>query len=52
MFHKILDRVEAGDQAGLLIKNLKREDLRRGMVAVKSGTFKPTRGIVATVHIK
>ncbi|CAK8692826.1 unnamed protein product [Clavelina lepadiformis] len=51
MFHKILDRVEAGDQAGLLIKNLKREDLRRGMVAVKSGTFKPTRGIVATIFM-
>ena len=49
MFHKTLDRVEAGDQAGILVKNVKRDDLKRGMVAVKAGSVKPTRGLVSTV---
>jgi len=49
MFHKTLDRVEAGDQAGILIKNVKRDDIKRGMIAVKTGTVQPTRGVLATV---
>ena len=49
MFHKTLDRVEAGDQAGILIKNVKRDEVKRGMVAVKAGTVQPTRGLLATV---
>lgn len=51
MFHKTLDRVEAGDQAGILVKNVKRDDIKRGMVAIKSGSAKPTRGLQATVSI-
>jgi elongation factor Tu len=37
MFHKELDRAEAGDNAGLLLRGLKREQLRRGQVIVKPG---------------
>jgi len=49
MFHKTLDRAEAGDTCGILIKGAKREDLKRGMVAVKAGTLRPARSIMATV---
>ena len=49
MFHKTLDRVEAGDQAGVLIKNVKRDEIKRGMVAVKAGSVQPTRGLQTTV---
>ena len=52
MFHKTLDRVEAGDQAGVLIKNVKRDEVKRGMIAVKAGTVQPTRGVLATVSLK
>uniref|UniRef100_H2ZEC1 Elongation factor Tu, mitochondrial n=1 Tax=Ciona savignyi TaxID=51511 RepID=H2ZEC1_CIOSA len=51
MFHKTLDRVEAGDQAGILSKGIKREDIRTGMVAVKAGSIKPTRSLIATVYL-
>ncbi|KAI8906953.1 P-loop containing nucleoside triphosphate hydrolase protein [Gorgonomyces haynaldii] len=39
MFHKELDRAEAGDNAGLLLRGLKREQLRRGQVLAKPGTI-------------
>nr|XP_009861134.1 elongation factor Tu, mitochondrial isoform X2 [Ciona intestinalis] len=51
MFHKTLDRVEAGDQAGVLSKGIKREEVRTGMVAVKAGSIKPTRSLNATVYL-
>lgn len=38
MFHKELDRAEAGDNAGLLLRSLKREDLRRGQLIAAPGT--------------
>ncbi len=41
MFHKLLDSAEAGDNAGLLLRGLKREDVERGQVVIKPGTTTP-----------
>ncbi|MFI1464696.1 elongation factor Tu [Nocardia carnea] len=41
MFRKMLDSAEAGDNAGLLIRGIKREDVERGQVVVKPGTTTP-----------
>lgn len=49
MFHKTLDRAEAGDQAGLLVKGVKRTDVKRGMMGVLAGSQRPARSIRATV---
>ena len=40
MFHKLLDRGEAGDNLGALVRGLKREDVRRGMILCAPGTVK------------
>ncbi|NXW12150.1 EFTU factor, partial [Fregetta grallaria] len=39
MFHKSLERAEAGDNLGALLRGLKREDVRRGMVMGKPGSL-------------
>lgn len=49
MFHKSLDRAEAGDNLGALVRGLKREDLRRGMVMCKPGAIQPYQKIQAQV---
>ena len=41
MFRKLLDYGEAGDNVGLLVRGLKREDVERGQVIVKPGTTTP-----------
>jgi elongation factor Tu len=41
MFNKQLDRGEAGDNAGLLLRGLKKEEVERGMVLAKVGTVTP-----------
>ena len=41
MFRKMLDSAEAGDNAGLLIRGIKREDVERGQVVIKPGTTTP-----------
>ncbi|MCL2653719.1 MAG: elongation factor Tu, partial [Propionibacteriaceae bacterium] len=41
MFHKTLDEGEAGDNAGLLLRGTKKEDVERGMVVCKPGTTTP-----------
>ncbi|XP_043252303.1 elongation factor Tu, mitochondrial-like [Colletes gigas] len=40
MFHQILEEAQAGDQLGALLRGLKRDDLRRGMVICKPGSMK------------
>ncbi|KZC05446.1 Elongation factor Tu, mitochondrial [Dufourea novaeangliae] len=40
MFHKLLEEAHAGDQLGALVRGLKREDIRRGMIMCKPGTMK------------
>lgn len=49
MFHKSLDRAEAGDNLGALVRGLKREDVRRGMVMCKPGSIKPHLKVQAQV---
>ncbi|XP_008545565.1 elongation factor Tu, mitochondrial [Microplitis demolitor] len=40
MFHQILTEAQAGDQLGALVRGLKRDDVRRGMILCKPGTMK------------
>nr|XP_008536109.1 PREDICTED: elongation factor Tu, mitochondrial isoform X2 [Equus przewalskii] len=51
MFHKSLERAEAGDNLGALVRGLKREDLRRGLVMAKPGTIQPHQKVEAQVYI-
>ncbi|XP_077358715.1 elongation factor Tu, mitochondrial [Festucalex cinctus] len=51
MFHKSLDRAEAGDNLGALVRGLKREDMRRGMVMCKPGSIKPHQKVKAQVYV-
>src|SRR5262249_57134897 len=41
MFRKLLDQVQAGDNVGLLLRGVKREDVERGQVIIKPGTNTP-----------
>ena len=51
MFRKILDEARAGENVGLLLRGVKREDVERGMVVVKPGTNTPHTEFEATVYI-
>ncbi len=51
MFRKILDRGEAGDNVGLLLRGIEKGDIRRGMVIAKSGSVKPHKKFKAEVYI-
>ena len=51
MFRKILDRGEAGDNVGLLLRGIDKESIRRGMVIVKPGSVKPHAKFKAEVYI-
>jgi len=51
MFRKILDRGEAGDNTGLLLRGIDKEAIRRGMVIVKPGSVKPHASFKAEVYI-
>jgi len=51
MFRKILDRGEAGDNVGLLLRGIAKEDIKRGMVIIKPGSVKPHAVFKAEVYI-
>ena len=51
MFRKILDRGEAGDNVGLLLRGIEKSDIRRGMVIAKQGSVKPHKKFKAEVYI-
>jgi len=51
MFRKILERGEAGDNAGLLLRGIDKEDIRRGMVIVKPGSVTPHRKFKCEVYV-
>ena len=51
MFRKILDRGEAGDNVGLLLRGIEKTDIRRGMVICKPGSVKPHDHFKAEVYI-
>ena len=51
MFRKILDRGEAGDNVGLLLRGIEKDDIRRGMVIAKKDSVKPHSKFKAEVYI-
>ena len=51
MFRKILDRGEAGDNVGLLLRGIEKSDIRRGMVICKPGSITPHTKFKAEVYI-
>ncbi|MCL2414941.1 MAG: elongation factor Tu [Bacteroidales bacterium] len=51
MFRKILDRGEAGDNAGLLLRGIDKNEITRGMVIAKPGSVKPHKHFKAEVYI-
>jgi elongation factor Tu len=51
MFRKILDAAEAGDNVGLLLRGVDRDDVERGMVIAKPGSIKPHRHFKAEVYV-
>ncbi|OLY82682.1 Elongation factor Tu, mitochondrial, partial [Smittium mucronatum] len=51
MFHKELDRGEAGDNMGALLRGIKREQLRRGQVIALPGTVKSSKNFMAQIYI-
>jgi elongation factor Tu len=51
MFRKILDRGEAGDNVGLLLRGVDKKEIKRGMVMAKPGSIKPHTLFKAEVYI-
>jgi elongation factor Tu len=51
MFHKELDEVVAGDNAGILLRGIEREDVERGQVLAKPGSVTPHKKFLAQVYV-
>ncbi len=51
MFRKILDRGEAGDNAGLLLRGIDKDEIRRGMVVAKPGSITPHKKFKAEIYV-
>ena len=51
MFRKILDRGEAGDNVGLLLRGVDKKDIKRGMVIAKPGSITPHTVFKAEVYV-
>lgn len=51
MFRKILDRGEAGDNAGLLLRGINKEDIERGQVICKPGSVTPHKHFKCEVYV-
>ena len=51
MFRKLLDEGRAGDNVGLLLRGLKKNDLERGQVIAKPGTVKPHRKFKGEIYV-
>jgi elongation factor Tu len=51
MFRKILDRGEAGDNVGLLLRGVDKNEIKRGMVLAKPGSITPHTKIMAEVYV-
>ena len=51
MFRKILDTGEAGDNVGLLLRGIDKDEIRRGMVIAKPGSIHPHKQFKAEVYI-
>jgi elongation factor Tu len=51
MFRKILEKGEAGDNAGILLRGIEKADIKRGMVICKPGSVKPHAKFKAEVYV-
>ena len=51
MFRKLLDRGEAGDNAGLLLRGIEKDDIKRGMVICAAGSVKPHMQFKCEVYV-
>ena len=51
MFRKLLDTAEAGDNVGVLLRGVKKDDVERGQVLAKPGTIKPHRQFKAEIYV-
>jgi elongation factor Tu len=51
MFRKVLDQGQAGDNVGVLLRGIKREDVERGQVLAKPGSITPHRKYKAEVYV-
>ncbi|WP_420581869.1 elongation factor Tu [Reichenbachiella sp.] len=51
MFRKILDRGEAGDNVGLLLRGIEKSDIKRGMIICKPGSVTPHQHFKAEVYV-
>lgn len=51
MFRKLLDRGEAGDNAGLLLRGIEKTQIKRGMVICKPGSVKPHKKFKCEVYV-
>ena len=51
MFHKELDRGEAGDNMGALLRGVKREQIKRGMILAMPNSIKPVKKFLASLYV-
>jgi elongation factor Tu len=51
MFRKLLDEGRAGENCGVLLRGIKREDIQRGQVLAKPGTIKPHTSFQSEVYV-
>ena len=51
MFRKLLDTAQAGDNVGLLLRGVKKEDIERGQVIAKVGSIKPHKKFKAEIYV-
>lgn len=51
MFRKILDRGEAGDNVGLLLRGIDKKEVKRGQVICRPGTITPHKHFSATIYV-
>lgn len=51
MFHKELDRGEPGDNMGALLRGVKREQVKRGMVVIAPGSMKAVKKFQAQIYV-
>src|SRR3989440_170851 len=51
MFRKLLDEVQAGDNVGVLVRGVDKDDVQRGQVLAKPGTITPHTGFAAQVYV-
>jgi elongation factor Tu len=51
MFHKDLDQVQAGDNAGILLRGIERTDVERGQVVAKPGSITPHTKFMSEVYV-